>query len=72
MEYIVSIEINRKQHEIGTISGNSFDDARFAYADSYLNMQGCEPVSLGLPLRREPFSPAETRCFFEGFFRRAS
>lgn len=66
MEYIVSIEINRKQHEIGTISGNSFDDARFAYADSYLNMQGCEPVSLGLPLRREPFSPVETRCFFEG------
>ena len=66
MEYIVSIEINRIQYEIGTISGNTYEDARFAYADSYLNMQGCEPVSLSLPLRREPFSPADTRCFFEG------
>ena len=66
MEYIVSIEINKKQREIGTISGNTCDDARFVYADSYLKMQDCKPVSLSLPLRREPFSPAETRCFFEG------
>ena len=71
----VSIEIDGTQREIGAITGETVYTAQFRYADSYLRSGNARPVSFSLPLTEEPFSPEQTRAFFEallpeGFLRR--
>ena len=65
-ELDVSIEINGRQREVGTISGSSDYDAVFRYSDDYLAQDTARPVSISLPLTDEPYGPEATRRFFEG------
>ena len=62
----VFIEICGKRYLAGSISGEAAESARFAYDPDYLRDPDAAPVSVRFPLREEPFSPMETRCFFEG------
>lgn len=62
----ISIEINGKQQHAGTIEGNSYADARFTYSDHYRELEGIKPISVNLPLQKEPFSTERTKAFFEG------
>ena len=62
----VSIEINGHQVPAGTISGTSSEDACFAYAPDYLNDASSAPVSVSLPLQKEPFTAFQTKNYFEG------
>lgn len=74
-DYIVSIETEGKQCEVGRIFGKSHTDACFAYSGEYLRSDDAAQISLNLPLQSEPFSSDRTRIFFdgllpEGFMRR--
>ena len=51
---------------VGAIAGSSARDASFAYDPDYVVAPESVPLSLGLPLRREPFDPELTRLYFEG------
>ena len=62
----VSIEISGREVNVGRITGNDAADAFFSYSDTYLGDDHARPVSISMPLREEPFSPAETRAFFDG------
>ena len=42
---------------VGAIAGSSARDASFAYDPDYVVAPESVPLSLGLPLRREPFDP---------------
>ena len=66
IELQVSIEIEGKQQFVGMIEGKNSEDARFQYADEYLNIPEVRPISISLPLQKEHFSVEKTRCFFEG------
>ena len=66
MEFIVSIDIKGKPVAVGSISGESSADARFAYTADYLNAPEVAPISFSLPLQSEPFSAEQTKCFFDG------
>ena len=75
-ELKVYIEINGTQTFVGTISGNGFSDSVFSYNDKYLSAVNSAPISISLPLQNDPFSPDQTRNYFEsllpeGFSRRA-
>ena len=65
-ELYVSIELNGRQREVGTITGDSEFSARFCYSEDYLNAHDAMPISLSMPLRSEAYDPADTRNFFEG------
>ena len=76
MRYVVSMERGGAQQFVGTLTGSGPDDTVFAYGSEYLRSEDAAPVSLSMPLQAEPFSPAQTRNFFdsllpEGFTRRA-
>ena len=76
MRYEVSMERGGARQFVGTLTGSGPDDTAFAYSLEYLRSEDTVPVSLSLPLQAEPFSPAQTRNFFdsllpEGFTRRA-
>lgn len=62
----VNVEIEGRQHLVGRIEGNDPSDARFCYAADYLEDPLSRPISISLPLRKEPYTAEETRCFFEG------
>jgi serine/threonine-protein kinase HipA len=62
----VSIEMNGRQREVGTIAGSSDYDAVFAYSEDYLASETARPVSISLPPTEKPYGPEETRRFFEG------
>ncbi len=62
----VSIEINGRQREVGTITGSSDYDASFCYSGHYLESETARPISISLPLTSEPYAPGPTRRFFEG------
>jgi len=62
----VSIEIEGRQREVGTISGSSDYDASFKYSEDYLSSNTAQPISLSLPLTEEAYGPEATRRFFEG------
>lgn len=62
----VSIEINGRQREVGTISGSSDYDACFTYSEDYLDSKTARPISISLPLTDRPYDPESTRRFFEG------
>ena len=61
----VSIEKNGELTPVGTIRGEGPSDACFRYADSYRIAEGM-PLSIGLPLQEDAFTPEQTACFFEG------
>lgn len=76
MLYEVSIERNGAQVFVGTLTGSSSEDTVFAYRQEYLRSNDAAPISISLPLQPEPFTPTQTRNFFdsllpEGFTRRA-
>ncbi|HCE78147.1 MAG TPA: type II toxin-antitoxin system HipA family toxin [Lachnospiraceae bacterium] len=60
----VYIELNGLPVSVGRIRGNSGTDAVFSYDPDFLKRE--IPISVSLPLQREPFSARRTRCFFEG------
>ena len=62
----VSVEINGRQREVGSIEGDSDYTAEFCYSQDYLEAPSACPISISMPLRPEPYGPAETRNFFEG------
>lgn len=62
----VSIEMCGRQREVGSIIGDTEYSASFCYSEDYLRQNDARPVSLSLPLRSEPYTPEETRRFFEG------
>lgn len=64
-ELKVFIEINGRQIFAGSIRGNSYEDARFAYHKEYLAGTEAAPISISLPFQTDPFSPAQTKNFFE-------
>ena len=61
---LVYIEIQGKQRFVGRIEGLSGEDARFCYDEAY-RREGV-PISVSLPLRRDPFDQKATKTFFEG------
>lgn len=62
----VSIEMEGRQREVGSITGTSEYNAVFKYADDYLESPYARPISLSLPLSADPFGPELTKNFFEG------
>ena len=65
-DLIISLEREGVLCPVGRIVGNNSSDSCFAYSDSYLKSEDAAPISLSLSLQPEPFSPAQTRNFFEG------
>ncbi len=75
IELTVRMELDGKSVEVGTLNGNGSDDVVFAYSEEYIYGKNGVPISISLPLRTEPFTPKETRNYFdgllpEGFMRR--
>ena len=62
----VSIEIEGRQREVGSISGSSDYDASFKYSEDYLSSSTAMPISISLPLTDLEYGPEATRRFFEG------
>ncbi|MGN0368262.1 MAG: type II toxin-antitoxin system HipA family toxin [Wujia sp.] len=65
-ELQVYIEWKGNWQLAGIIKGENHEDAGFCYADEYLSIADIRPISIQLPLQKEPFRPEQTRCFFEG------
>lgn len=65
----IYIEIEGKQTYVGLITGDSPQDARFAYSDSYI-AAGYPPISISLPISRNPFSAEATKTFLRDCFQR--
>lgn len=61
---LVYLELMGKQNFVGTITGTNRQNAVFQYEQSYLS--NGVPISISLPLQKEPFSAKKTRCFFDG------
>lgn len=61
----VNAEIAGKMIRVGTISGTDADNARFQYNGEYRQNDG-RPLSIRLPIQAEPYTPQQTRNFFEG------
>ena len=55
--YNVYLEVDGSQVRVGEIEGNSSEDARFSYSKA---------ISVALPIQDEPFSPEQTKVFFDG------
>lgn len=75
-ELRVYIDIKGDRTLVGTIKGNGSLDAVFEYSDEYLSARNPAPISISLPLQDNPFSPEQTRNYFEsllpeGFSRKA-
>ena len=64
--YQVSIEQNGRQMCVGSIAGESHEEACFSYDLDYLNSAQPAAISLSLPLQEEPFTPKQTKVYFEG------
>lgn len=62
----VSIERNGIMIPVGVISGEGISDAAFCYGEDYLGDPLSASVSISLPLQADPFSPEQTKAFFEG------
>ena len=65
-EYIVSIERNGDQIKVGSITGSGVSDSCFSYDDEYLSSDDPVSISVSLPLQKEPFTPEQTKPFFDG------
>lgn len=66
MKLIVSIERSGRQSLVGTIEGFSGEDAMFRYDESYLKDSNAVAISISLPKQQEPFTPTQTKNYFEG------
>ena len=66
IRYDVNLERNGEWIRVGSISGENSRNACFSYSEAYREDPYSVPVSVSLPLRKEPFSPLQTKCFFEG------
>lgn len=74
--YHVYVETNGRQVRVGTIEGSSSGDACFSYSKDFIAEKESRAISISLPIQAEPFSPEQTRVFFdgllpEGFMRRS-
>ncbi len=65
-DLVVQIESNGQRKYVGNIRGNSSRDAVFQYALDYISQSENVPISISLPLQKEPFSVETTTNFFEG------
>ena len=65
-QYFVTMELSGQQVPVGTLTSEDGTEAVFRYDSDYLSRSRIRPISLSLPLREEPFTPAETRRYFEG------
>ena len=63
---VVFIEINGQNEYVGEIVGNDYGDARFTYAERYLENLDHRAISIGLPMEEKTFDSMRTRIFFEG------
>ena len=61
----VFIEINGKQTYVGSIMGDSSQDAKFSYAEEYIASH-MPPISISLPISDKAFNSEITKNFFEG------
>lgn len=66
MKLKISIELNGIDRIVGSIKGSSVDDACFSYDEDYIHQSDSVSVSASLPLRSEPFSPEQTKNYFDG------
>ena len=57
-------EISCERYLVGTLETIPGREEQFAYADSYLENEAAQPLSVLLPLREEPFPARQTRVFF--------
>ena len=57
-------EISGERHLVGTLEMIPGREEQFVYADSYLENEAAQPLSVLLPLREEPFPARQTRAFF--------
>lgn len=51
--------------DVGWLAELEAGGSRFSYRDDWLSDQGAQPVSLTLPLRREPYDSKTVHPFFE-------
>ena len=63
---VVFIEINGQNEYVGEIVGSDSSDARFTYAERYLENSEHRAISIGLPMEEKTFDSMRTRIFFEG------
>lgn len=66
MKLRVSIELNGVDRVVGMIEGRNAEDACFCYDEDYLRQSDGIRISASLPLRPEPFSPEQTKNYFDG------
>ncbi len=64
--YNVYLEVDGSQVRVGEIEGNSSEDARFSYSKEYISRNDSKAISVALPIQDEPFSPEQTKVFFDG------
>ncbi|MFR5093283.1 MAG: HipA N-terminal domain-containing protein [Adlercreutzia equolifaciens] len=57
-------EISGERHLVGTLETIPGREEQFSYAESYLESEVAQPLSVRLPLREEPFPVRQTRAFF--------
>ncbi|MCR5080161.1 MAG: HipA domain-containing protein [Treponema sp.] len=62
----VQIEIDGQFVQTGHITGSSFQDAVFAYDESYIASTAARSISLSLPLSKKDFDAESTKTFFDG------
>lgn len=65
-DLLVSIELNGTRIPVGRICGIDSTDARFCYAEEYIQKHGSQPISISLPIQSQPFTSAQTKAYFEG------
>lgn len=57
-------EISGERHLVGTLEAIPGREEQFSYAESYLESEVAQPLSVLLPLREGPFPARQTRVFF--------
>lgn len=64
--YNVFLEVDGSQVRVGEIKGYSSEDAFFSYSKEYITRNDSRAISVSLPIQDEPFSPEQTKVFFDG------
>ena len=64
--YNVYLEVDGSQVRVGEIEGNSSEEAFFSYSKEYITRNDSRAISVSLPIQDEPFSPEQTKVFFDG------
>lgn len=65
-ELLVKIEVSGEIKLVGRLFYNTYLDAIFKYDKYYMEGIGSVPISLSLQFQDEPFTPWQTKRFFEG------